>query len=534
MRNVFTMAMTCAFLMMAFAVQAQRVVEIPPTVDFNDPTDIYPYIMGDTTETGERVDNNTVYKLANGGFYVTSDRLVNKPEWDLVIMAMDVTDTGNKPVLTTVPNASGGYPNVARPEGNMTLTNLWIISGERGPGDDHSWGQIRISGENTTVKVDDCLIEKDRGGFLQFRANGAKVYVNNSTFRNGGNRRLIQGNGRGFDGRNFYIDSLVVKNCIFYNIHDRIFRSQGATQQHNYIEFDHNTVFNHFGRHGFFQFGRAKEIVVTNNLISNPIMEGTTPYFADEQTQVDNESHKVFTIDTLYTGEAYKFSNNNIFWSQEVLDFWAANDTIANSIDVYSQQIAGLIGDEAAQAETYFSEVVEFNSVPGDLMQLLEDTYADPTSTEMFDIIVEDISRQGTDFDFGNIFDFSTFDAGFDPAMYPLSATGDMDGKAVGAVPVSGGVGIGNAQQMDKAGLSVYPNPSQGFMNLSYDLEQSGQVRISVSDISGRERMVLVNEIRPQGSNQLSVDLSSELNSGLYLIKLDTGSGSTVSKVILK
>ena len=533
MRKVFTMAMTCAFLLMAFAVQAQRVVEIPPTADFNNPTDIFPVIMGDTTADGSRVDNNTVYKLANGGFYVTTDRLVNKPEWDLVLEATDVADTENKAILTTVPNASGGYPNIARPEGNFTIRNLWIISGERAPGADHSWGQIRASGENIRIIYEDCLIEKDRGGFLQMRANGVKAYITNCEFRNAGNRRKIQGNGRGIDGRNFYIDSLVVKNSTFYNIHDRIFRSQGATQQHNYIEFDHNTIFNQFGRHGCFQFGRAKEIVVTNNLISNPIMEGTTPYFADEQTQADNETHKVFTIDTLYTGENFTFSNNNIFWSQEVLDFWAANDTIANSIDVYSEQIAGLIGDEAAQAATYFSEVVELNSVPGDLMQLLEDTYTDPASIEMFDIIVEDISRAGTDFDFGNLFDFATFDAGFDPDMYPMSASGDMNGKAVGAVPVSGGVGIFN-YELNRVDMKVYPNPSLGNLTIEYSLQRAGNVRVSVSDLSGREQLILIDESQPQGLNRMSVDLKSKLTAGLYLINFQSEEGGSVSKLILK
>ncbi len=532
MRKVSTIVLSCAFLMMAFAVQAQRVVEIPPTTDFENPSDIFPAIMGDTTADGSRVDNNTVYKLSNGGFYITSGRLVNKPEWDLVIEATDITDTENKAVLTVVPNASGTYPEISRPEGNFTLRNLWVIAGEKGPGENPEWGQIRASGENIRVIYEDLLIEKDRGGFLQFRANGVKAYLTNCTFRNAGNRRLIQGNGRGVDGRNFYIDSLVVKNCIFYNIHDRIFRSQGATQQHNYIEFDHNTVFNHFGRHGCFQFGRAKEIVVTNNLISSPITEGTTPVFADEQTQVDNETHKVFTIDTLYGGEVYTFANNNIFWTQDVLDFWAANDTIANSIDVYSEQIAGLIGDEAAQAATYFSEVVELNSVPGSIFQLLEDTYADPTSTEMFDIIVEDISRAGTDFDYGNLFDFATFDASFDAAMYPMSATGASDGTSVGAIDVST-VGIAN-RGYNQSKLNVYPNPSLGNITIEYTLERAGNVTISVYDISGKEQLRLIDETQAQGVMQLSVDLKSKLNAGMYLINVQTDSGKAVNKLILK
>jgi len=135
-------------------------------LDFENPSDIFPAIMGDTTADGSRVDNNTVYKLSNGGFYITSGRLVNKPEWDLVIEATDITDTENKAVLTVVPNASGTYPEISRPEGNFTLRNLWVIAGEKGPGENPEWGQIRASGENIRVIYEDLLIEKDRGGFF--------------------------------------------------------------------------------------------------------------------------------------------------------------------------------------------------------------------------------------------------------------------------------------------------------------------------------------------------------------------------------
>ena len=62
------------------------------------------------------------------------------------------------------------------------------------------------------------------------------------------NRFILEGNGRGIDARNFAFDSLVVRHTVIHNIIDRVFRSQGGTEPHNYIEFDHCTVFNHAGR----------------------------------------------------------------------------------------------------------------------------------------------------------------------------------------------------------------------------------------------------------------------------------------------
>ncbi|MEO1450992.1 MAG: hypothetical protein AAFV07_15790, partial [Bacteroidota bacterium] len=216
--------------------EAQTYVKIDVSTDPTTPTDIFPIIMGDTAANGDRNDASTIYQLENGGTYVTSGRMVNTTDWILHIEAEDLTDLDNKPVLTRKPNASGTFPDIMRPEGDVTLRNIWIVAGEKGALEQHDWGKIRLSGANTRVIVKDCIIEKDRGGFLQVRADGIKCYVDNCLFRNGGNRRLLEGNGRGIDARNFSFDSLVLTNTVVHNIQDRFFRSQGGILPHNYIE----------------------------------------------------------------------------------------------------------------------------------------------------------------------------------------------------------------------------------------------------------------------------------------------------------
>ena len=255
-------------LLMSFGVSqimAQRVVSIPASSDITMPTDIFPVIMGDTTATGERTDNNTIYKLENGQVYITTGRIVNKPEWDLQIEAENLLDIGNKAIISRIPNASGTYPDIMRPEGNVTLKNIWFVAGERGALEQHDWGKIRYMGDHTRVIADHCIFEKDRGGFFQLRGDSIKLYVTNCVLRNGGNRRIIQGNGRGVDARNTSIDTLIMRNTIVHNIQDRFFRSQGATAPHNYIEIDHCTSFNTAGRHGFIQLGRVNTAKITNN-----------------------------------------------------------------------------------------------------------------------------------------------------------------------------------------------------------------------------------------------------------------------------
>ncbi len=512
-------------------VTGQRVISIAASSDPNVPTDIFPIIQGDTLANGDRVDNNTVYKLENGSLYVVSREIINKPEWPLQIEAEDVTMTDSKPTITRLPNASGAFRRMFWPEGDMTLRNLWVISGEKAPGAQHDWGLIRIFGENSRIVVSDCIIEKDRGGFLQMRANGVRCFVNNSVFRNGGNRKILQGNGRVIDARNFFMDTLVVEQSVFFNLQDRVFRSQGGSVQHNYIEFDHNTLFNQIGRHGTFQFGRAKTVKVTNNMMSNPLMLGTSPIYTDEQTQPDNEAHKIFTIDTLYADTQFEFGGNNIFYTQDVLDFFDGNDTVSKPA-VYSQLIMDVL--QADAAGSFSEEVVEFEAVPPTILQYAMDIYEDPTATDMFDLIVEDASLAGTPVDQGNLFDFSTFSPCYSPDA--ASATGATDGGAIGATDFCSNLSTDtySPRVAPELGLSITPNPVGQAAVISYELASSSAVVLTIHDTWGRLVNVVQQANQTPGSQTITWNPAGQLPAGVYIARLQTPGGQQSLKFVLK
>ncbi|MEY4047413.1 MAG: hypothetical protein RL284_964, partial [Bacteroidota bacterium] len=410
MKKTVPILFLLAFTLCSVSIFAQRIVVIDPSTDLTKPKDIYPVIMGDTLAGGVRKDVNTIYKLKNGSVYVLSAPLVNKSNWTLHIEATDLANVKEKPYLTRIPNASGAYPNYILSEGNLTLKNLWMVTGERGPAQEHDNAKFIISGANTRVIIDNCIIEKDRGGLVRLGANNTKVYVTNCQLRNGGNRKIFQGNGRAVDARNFYFDTLIVTNTLMHNLVDRVFRSMGATARHNYIEFDQNTVFNIGGRHGSFQFGKVKEVKFTNNLLINPLMMGTVKSQLDEQTQPDKEAKKIFTIDTLYSDAKFTFASNNIFFTEDVLNIFNANDTVDRPA-VYSKLLLDKLGSSAAS--TYFEEPLKLNNVPMNITQFIIDIYKDITSKNMFDYIVEDIVYKGTPWDFGNLFDFTKLDPCF-------------------------------------------------------------------------------------------------------------------------
>jgi len=509
---------------------AQRYVDIAAS---NDPTnlpDLLDIIRGDTTATGERNDNNTIYRLENGGTFVFTGIIRNTPEWPLQIQAQDLTNLDTKPVIIGQPNSSGSYPNFARPEGDVTFRNLWIVLGDNGPLNNHKFGSFRLSGPNTRAIFQDCILEKDRGGMVQVRANGVKIYMDNCILRNGGNRRLLQGNGRGIDFREFTVDTLVMRNTVVHNIVDRFLRSQGTSEPHNYVEIDHCTAFNQSGRHGFIQLSRVRTAKITNNLFINPIMAGTTPAFTDEQNQPDSATHKVITLDTLYSDTDLIISNNNIFWTQEIIDFWNGIDSVS-APGVLSDLVKQILGADTTNA--YFSEVLTLEDVPQSIFQYVQDLYADPTSTEMFDIIVEDSVVAGTILDSGNLYDFDNFSP-----CYPAttqSATADTDGGPIGAVTACANLASSIwGPVIGEFAFRVSPNPAHGTARFSFELEQAGPISLHIYDLSGRMVSLVQAGIAAPGPQEREWQVPADLAPGMYLARLQTSQGVQALRLMIQ
>ncbi len=533
MKRIYTTILTAMCLLFFWQAQAQRIVNIPS--DPLDVVDMYDVIMGDTTATGERVDNNTIYTLDNGGLYISSVRLGNTKEWPLQIQAVDLTDLDNKPIITRIPNSTGGYPQIAWVDGDMSLTNLWIISGEKGPLEGHDWGQIRMLGDSTTIRVTDCIIEKDRGGFLQLRANMVKCFVDNCIFRNGGNRFILEGNGRGIDARNFVFDTLIVKNSIIHNIVDRVFRSQGGTAAHNYIAFDNNTIFNVAGRHGCFQLRWVNSARITNNIMINPMMLGTTPRLTDEQNQPDDEAHKIITLDTVTSATQLFIANNNIYWTPDVEAAWVPHADSVKKPAILSMLVKQVMGADTANA--YFEDMITLNNVPQNITQYIIDLYANPAATDMFDFVVEDSAVFMSPTDNGNLFNFAAFDP-----CYPgtsVSATSATHGGAIGYTLGCEGLNIpseyGTAIEDPNEGLGLVaaPNPFHSVTDLSFFLPKAGYASLTVYDVSGKVVDVVADGPMHAGQHLVTWSPGSSLSRGLYFLRLQSEQGYMVQKLLV-
>ena len=221
----------------------------------------------------------------------------------------------------------------------------------------------------------------------------------------------------------------------------------------------------------------------------------------------------MFTVDTLYSGTNFTFAANNIFWTQDVLDYYATNDTVSK-VDIYSDLILQSIGDPAG---TFFEEVLTLANVPVSLLQYVQDLYANPAAEDMFDFVVEDVLVQGGPTDSGNLFDFSMFDPCYDETSQ--SATAGTDGTAIGAVlacSMLNSVDVYEHHFNSTLNLGIYPNPMNQHATITYNLINTGEVRLSIHDMLGQEVSVLVEQTQFAGEHRSSSKWSILYQEGLF------------------
>jgi len=120
--------------------------------------------------------------------------------------------------------------------------------------------------------VDGCVLHGVNGNHLRTDGIVDSVIVTNTIFGDMGNVNPSNfGAGKGFDLRDVDIVYCKIQNCTFINAQDRIIRHyQSKNPIHNLI-FDHNTVVNCMGYHGFLSLGKVDStgtgiLQITNNL----------------------------------------------------------------------------------------------------------------------------------------------------------------------------------------------------------------------------------------------------------------------------
>lgn len=80
--------------------------------------------------------------------------------------------------------------------------------------------------------------------------------------------------------------------------------------------------------------------------------------------------------------------------------------------------------------------------------------------------------------------------------------------------------------------IQNYPNPFNPSTKISYSIKEDGLVLLKVYDVLGKEIATLVNENKPAGSYEIVFN-ASQLPSGLYIYKIQSGDFTEVKKMLL-
>jgi hypothetical protein len=79
-----------------------------------------------------------------------------------------------------------------------------------------------------------------------------------------------------------------------------------------------------------------------------------------------------------------------------------------------------------------------------------------------------------------------------------------------------------------------YPNPFNPETVISYQLPVSGKVRLSITDLLGREVALLVDEVQSAGTHSAKFSgTNSAVSSGVYFYKIQTENFTQVKKMLL-
>lgn len=79
--------------------------------------------------------------------------------------------------------------------------------------------------------------------------------------------------------------------------------------------------------------------------------------------------------------------------------------------------------------------------------------------------------------------------------------------------------------------LKVYPNPVDDQINLILRIDRESNLSVKIMDLLGNEVVTLSNERIPAGEQTKSYTIPNRLNSGIYFLKIMSGTETVVKRI---
>jgi hypothetical protein len=91
-----------------------------------------------------------------------------------------------------------------------------------------------------------------------------------------------------------------------------------------------------------------------------------------------------------------------------------------------------------------------------------------------------------------------------------------------------------NESSADLEALNIYPNPLANNSVVEFDLLKSGNVRVSVMDVLGRETNELFNGKMNVGLQKITLDKNLFPSNGIYFLRISSGESVITQKFLVK
>lgn len=537
-KNIYSLLIGAAVLLTAPVFAQKTVVVVMPDEGVN---------IGalNNAITSAPDPGNTIFELKRGGIYYLNGT-ISFSDYSLHIRAEE--GDGSRPVLQPAVDEQGNVGRHFSSSGNLTLESLYIQG--RSELESIIDQPVRVSGDNTRVIIDDCIMDYSTSSMVRLNGSNTNVYISNSIARNA----LLADNpdnGRLVDTRSNPTDTIKVTNSTIYNEGSRLIRTSGANI--NYMEFNQNTVFQVSFKENF-MLDATKTAKITNNI------------FYNFSYRVDNTQHDpMFSVDSIGEGGPYTdaersfdLSNNNIYQQQEIIDVfenyapddlfrfneWDTEqlDTIwfsweANTSQLFANQdildtavwtpkpvLLHFMENGQVDTTNIFNEELAFDNPPPLNLEYLQfyvennfsiggtnppNPYADEDPT-----VIGEVANGYT---FGYPADSKTATAGSEgqPLGDPRWELIETNSNGLNAAPR----------------LTAFPNPGNGIFTVEYSSDSKQTTRLEVVNMTGQ--VVYFKEKTGKGPMSETIDLQ-HLNKGIYIVVLRQNQRSNNIKLVIQ
>ncbi len=531
MKLKFTLLFLLALCLGTLA-KAQTEVTIAPTDGF-----VNQIIMADTNTDGTRVTPDAVYVLERDGVYFFQGPFENR---GFKLQMKGADGTGKRPIIQSFPDSEGAIAgNMITGYGDIEMENIYFDCKSTDYDQKGSGRVLRSEFVGAKIEFRGCVFANcgQNGVMLPKATDYCKI--DNCLFVNQGIIAFHDfGNGRVFDCRDSDIGLFSLTNSTFVNNVDRIVRHRGGSGVMDTTIVDHCTIINNMAYHGFIELGAVGTSVQLTNLLMVDCM-GMGSDSTDETRLLELDAHgeldgagnpRMVWVGSIPNDSTTFEIHNNIYTNTPAQEAWYASIGWLDEGPkwILTEEIKSKLSPEdlaTAWVKKDFT-LPNIADTPVDFYEFYWTPLPDGAGKTKIKTAQVNMDKRSTEY-WQDTLDCQliTDDADF------MGSDGLVIGDPFWESEISG-TSVSN-YRVSEIDMLSYPNPFSDQAIVRFTLDKSTSVSINIFDITGKSVRNINAGSFAAGENSIVIQREN-LNSGIYLLKLNAGTSSGIMRISVK